>query len=60
VATLLPGGQAFSEAVFHHHALLKDADGGKLSKSAGSTSIQYLRGQGLEREEIYGLISPLL
>ena len=60
LATLLPGGQAFSEAVFHHHVLLKDADGGKLSKSAGATSIQYLRGQGLEREEIYGLISPLL
>ena len=47
---------AFADNVFHHHPLLEASPGVKLSKSAGDTSIQYLRKQGLGPHEIYGLI----
>jgi glutamyl/glutaminyl-tRNA synthetase len=36
----------FAQATFRHHALLTGPGGEKLSKSAGSTSVQYLRRQG--------------
>jgi len=36
----------FKEVVFYHHLLLTDNDGTKLSKSAGATSLHYLRHQG--------------
>lgn len=51
-----PGAAGFREVRFYHHPLLT-AGGEKLSKSAGATSIQYLRRQGLGAEEIYGLIA---
>ncbi|HYH57367.1 MAG TPA: glutamate--tRNA ligase family protein [Anseongella sp.] len=50
----------FGEAVFHHHPLLKDPGGNKLSKSAGAVSVQYLRRQGKKPAEIYSLIGSML
>lgn len=52
--------QAFNDIVFYHHPLLLEADGKKLSKSAGSTSIRYLRQEGKNAKEIFMLISDLL
>jgi glutamyl-tRNA synthetase len=50
---------AFREALFFHHPLLMDS-GEKLSKSAGATSIQYLRGQGVSSAEVYERIGRQL
>lgn len=41
-----------SEPVYHHHRLLTDADGHKLSKSAGDTSLRELRERGVDRLQI--------
>lgn len=49
----------FGATYFHHHSLLSGADGSKLSKSAGATSIQYLRRQGLSPAAIWQLINDL-
>ena len=49
----------FRDITFYHHPLLL-ADGQKLSKSAGDTSIQQLRKQGLKPPDIYSLISRQL
>ena len=46
----------FLNSTFYHHPLLTAADGSKLSKSAGATSIQYLRKQGKTPGEIYSMI----
>jgi glutamyl/glutaminyl-tRNA synthetase len=51
---------AFREATFFHHPLLLTAAGEKLSKSAGDTSIQQLRKQGLKPDAIYSRIARLL
>ncbi|WP_413670756.1 glutamate--tRNA ligase family protein [Mucilaginibacter sp. Mucisp86] len=53
------GKQAFNDIVFYHHPLLLEADGKKLSKSAGSTSIRYLRHEGKNAEDVFMLISNL-
>ncbi len=50
------GAERFSAIKFLHHPLLLDADGRKLSKSAGATSVHYLRKQGKSRAEIYRMI----
>jgi glutamyl/glutaminyl-tRNA synthetase len=47
----------FGRVRFIHHPLLMAADGEKLSKSAGATSIQYLRKQGLSPAEVFTLIA---
>ncbi|WP_209330300.1 glutamate--tRNA ligase family protein [Lunatimonas salinarum] len=52
LSTLTPSLHPYTKATFFHHPLLTDA-GTKLSKSAGHTSIQYLRTQGIHREAIY-------
>lgn len=52
--------KAFTESTFHHHTLLTTADGNKLSKSAGSSSIQYLRGQGLSPAQVYAQIGRMM
>lgn len=41
---------------YHHHTLLLDKAGKKLSKSDAATSIRSLRNQGITREEIFGLL----
>ena len=56
----LPGMGAFRDAGFLHHSLLKSGEGEKLSKSAGATSIQYLRKQGMSPVQIYSHIARLL
>lgn len=38
--------------LYHHHALITDADGRKLSKSAGDTSIRALRENGMSAAEV--------
>lgn len=53
-------GAGFRAATFYHHPLLMTAAGEKLSKSAGATSIQYLRKQGYGPADIYSLIARLL
>ncbi|MET3501785.1 glutamyl-tRNA synthetase [Mucilaginibacter rubeus] len=51
--------QDFNDIVFYHHPLLLEKDGKKLSKSAGSTSIRYLRQEGKSAEDVFMLISDL-
>lgn len=46
----------FREIASYHHAILVNDSGEKLSKSAGDTSIRYLRQSGLGPGEIYSLI----
>jgi len=52
-AQLGPG--AFGRIRFYHHELLATTGGEKLSKSAGATSVQYLRRQGVKPGEIYSM-----
>lgn len=58
--SLALGEAKFAEIAFYHHPLLMEAPGKKLSKSAGSTSINYLRGQGKKPADIFGLIAGML
>jgi len=43
----------FQNITFHHHPLLMESGEKKLSKSAGATSIKYLREQGKSAAEVY-------
>jgi len=56
----MPGAAEFSGVRFVHHPLLLAEGGEKLSKSAGATSIQYLRGQGYAAADVFALIGRLL
>ncbi len=49
--------QSFTQTKFLHHKLIKDETGNKLSKSAGSTSIKYLRENGAKPAQIYQLFA---
>ena len=51
------GTDSFTKSTFYHHPLLTQPDGNKLSKSAGSTSIQHLRKSGKTPANIYTSIS---
>lgn len=51
------GMDRFAGCTFHHHALLAAPGGKKLSKSAGATSVQYLRKAGKTPAEIYTLLA---
>ena len=53
------GKYGFSEIGFYHHPLLKSVTGEKLSKSAGATSVQYLRQHGYKSDDIYQSIASL-
>lgn len=57
---LVLGEQKFSGILFHHHPLLLAPDGKKLSKSAGATSIKYMREQGKTAAEVFGMIAGML
>jgi len=50
----------FNDTVFYHHPLLLEGPGKKLSKSAGSTSVRYLRQEGKSAADVFELISNLL
>jgi glutamyl-tRNA synthetase len=49
----------FAAISFYHHPLIMDASGQKLSKSAGATSIKYLRESGKTPAEILGLVAAM-
>lgn len=51
---------SFQHSCFYHHPLLTETNGQKFSKSAGATSIQFLRKQGKTAADIYGMIGRLL
>jgi glutamyl-Q tRNA(Asp) synthetase len=42
--------------LYHHHRLILDAEGRKLSKSDGAASLRGLRAAGATPGEVYGLI----
>jgi glutamyl-tRNA synthetase len=50
---------SFSSTTFHHHRLLTDS-GVKLSKSAGDTSVKYLREHGKKPADVYTEITRML
>jgi glutamyl-tRNA synthetase len=53
-------GRDLGAIAFYHHALLTAEEGRKLSKSAGDTSIQYLRKQGLKKKDVYTMIAGMM
>ena len=53
------GKDDFNNIAFYHHPLIKDSAGNKLSKSAGSTSVKYLREQGKSASDIYQMIAAI-
>ena len=50
----------FGKIAFYHHPLLTGEAGEKLSKSAGSTSIKYLREQGKKPADIFNMIAYMM
>jgi glutamyl-tRNA synthetase len=50
----------FAESTFYHHQLLKGPHQNKLSKSAGDTSIQFLRKAGKKLPEIVELLGAMI
>ncbi|MBS9523270.1 tRNA glutamyl-Q synthetase [Litoribacter alkaliphilus] len=50
----------FANICFYHHPLIKDESSIKLSKSAGSTSIHYMRSIGIPPSDIYKMVSDFL
>ncbi|HVV56609.1 MAG TPA: glutamate--tRNA ligase family protein [Mucilaginibacter sp.] len=53
------GEGCFERITFYHHKLL-ETSGKKLSKSAGDTSVKYLREQGKKPVDVYTLIAEML
>jgi glutamyl-tRNA synthetase len=49
----------FNKIAFYHHHLLMETSGNKLSKSAGSTSVRYLRENGKSPSDIYTVIAAM-
>lgn len=50
----------FSNITFHHHPLINDHSGKKLSKSEGATSVHYLRQEHKTPQDIFHLIAHSL
>jgi glutamyl/glutaminyl-tRNA synthetase len=53
-------GSGFEKIHFYHHALLMESEDRKLSKSAGATSVRYLRQQGRKPAEVFAMIAEML
>jgi glutamyl-tRNA synthetase len=51
------GRNKFMETTFYHHPLITGPGGDKLSKSAGATSIQYLRKEGRSSGDVYTMLA---
>jgi glutamyl/glutaminyl-tRNA synthetase len=51
---------SYAQNTFYHHYLMQDPKNQKLSKSAGSTSIQSMRKSGKKKEDIYRTIGEWL
>ncbi len=51
---------AFGNIAFHHHRLLKNDQGEKLSKSAGAASVRHWRGDGRSVAEFVAYLGALL
>jgi len=54
------GEEKFRQITFHHHSIIRGPKQEKLSKSDGSTSIQFLRKQGKTLEEIKKMMPSFL
>jgi len=54
------GRDDFKDITFYHHPLIKDSTDNKLSKSAGATSVKYLREQGKSAGDVYQLIATII
>jgi len=54
------GRDEFGAIHFYHHLLVMDSGSEKLSKSAGATSVLWLRGQGVQPADIYTMIVRML
>lgn len=59
LAEKLGKGEEFGTIGFYHHSLLMADGERKLSKSAGDTSIRYLRKQGLKKKDVYTMIAKM-
>jgi glutamyl-Q tRNA(Asp) synthetase len=44
--------------IYHHHALVRDTQGRRLSKQAGDSGFRNLRQQGMSRDEVLALLPP--
>jgi glutamyl-tRNA synthetase len=60
LAEKLGKGKEFGAIGFYHHPLLMAEGERKLSKSAGDTSVQYLRKQGLKKKDVYTMIAKMM
>jgi glutamyl/glutaminyl-tRNA synthetase len=56
----LIGAKSFEKATFYHHAMVKDEQGEKLSKSSGSPSLKAMRESGMTTEQLYTRLSKLM
>jgi glutamyl/glutaminyl-tRNA synthetase len=54
------GKNKFQNITFYHHPLLMGTSGKKLSKSAGATSVKYLREIGKKPADVFQLIAAML
>lgn len=54
------GKSDFKGITFYHHPLIMETSGKKLSKSAGATSVKYLRENGHSAADIYTLIATMM
>ena len=60
LAERLGKGREFGSIGFYHHPLLMAEGERKLSKSAGDTSVQHLRKQGLRKKDVYTMIAKMI
>jgi len=60
LASALNKGNEFGAINFYHHPLITDKSGQKLSKSAGATSVNYLKESGLSSGKVFEQIGTLI